>query len=259
VVFSDREFMDISKDKALSELQELLGLENIPKRIEGYDISHMSGTNNVASMVVATGGLADKSEYRKFKMQLPGNNDFAHMHETLTRRFSKKHDDWKKPDLILIDGGKGQLTSALKALEESGVDIPAIGLAKREEEIIIKKTSHTIKPSFSRFNLEKGENIVEYNDFYIVRLHPNSHIIKLLQRIRDESHRFAVSYHSTLKRKGATKSILDDIPGIGPATRKKLVQSFGSTRGVTEATEAQLAAVVGQKKAAQLAAWFAKN
>jgi excinuclease ABC subunit C len=275
VVFSDREFMDLSKDKALSELQELLGLRDIPRRIEGYDISHMSGTNNVASMVVATGGLADKAQYRKFKMRLPGNNDFAHMHETLTRRFSKKHSDWRKPDLILIDGGKGQLGAAIKALEEKEMDIPAIGLAKRHEEIIIKKTHYTTKTPFSRtvpnlpgasefsserqMRTEMGENVVEYSDFYVVRLHQNSHIIKLLQRIRDESHRFAVSYHSTLKRKGATKSILDEIPGVGPATRKKLVHSFGSVRGVAESSEAQLAAVVGKKMASRVANWLAKN
>src|SRR5688572_12071147 len=128
ILFSDREFMDISKDQALSGLANLLTLKGVPRRIEGYDISHMQGTNNVASMVVATNGVADKAEYRKFKMQIPGNNDFAHMHEVITRRFSGKHLDWQKPDLLLIDGGKGQLAAALTALEEKGVHIPAIGL-----------------------------------------------------------------------------------------------------------------------------------
>ncbi|EDK72555.1 excinuclease ABC, C subunit domain protein [candidate division TM7 genomosp. GTL1] len=139
VIFSDREFLDISKDEALVGLQQLLGLKKIPYRIEGYDISHMSGTNNVASMVVATNGLADKAQYRKFKMQLPGNNDFAHMHEVISRRFSGRHTSWPTPDLLLIDGGKGQLQAALKALEEKGVSIPAVGLAKRLEEIIVVK------------------------------------------------------------------------------------------------------------------------
>jgi excinuclease ABC subunit C len=235
VVFGDREFMDISKDQALSDLMDLLKLPKLPRRIEGYDISHMSGTNNVASMVVATNGLADKAEYRKFKMQIPGNNDFAHMHEVIFRRFNTKHDNWSKPDLLLIDGGKGQLGAALKALKERKVNIPAIGLAKRLETIIIPRDEQT---------------------FEEVLLPKNSHIVKLLQRIRDESHRFAVSYHSTLKRKAQTKSILDDIPGVGPATRKKLIHAFGSARGVTTASEDQLAAVLGKEKAKTIASYF---
>ena len=115
IVFSDKEFIDLSKDQALVGLQKLLKLPEIPKRIEGYDISHMQGTNNVASMVVATNGLADKASYRKFKMRIPGNNDFAHMNETMARRFSGRHKDWPIPNLILIDGGKGQLSAALNA------------------------------------------------------------------------------------------------------------------------------------------------
>jgi excinuclease ABC subunit C len=256
VIFSDREFMDISKDKALSELQELLGLKDIPKRIEGYDISHMSGTNNVASMVVSTNGLADKAEYRKFKMRLPGNNDFAHMNEALTRRFSKKHADWPKPNLILIDGGKGQLAAAIQALKEKGVTIPIVGLAKREEQIVVHNAQSNVTLVSSAL---PNAFVASSDDFSAVSLPHSSHTIKLLQRIRDESHRFAVSYHSTLKRKGATKSILDEVPGIGPVTRKKLVQTFGSTRGVLEADEKQLAAVLGAKKAANLIKWFAKN
>lgn len=251
VLFSDKEFLDISKDQALVELKDLLGLPKIPYRIEGYDISHMSGTNNVASMVVATNGLADKAQYRKFKMQLPGNNDFAHMSEVISRRFSGKHRDWPTPDLLLIDGGKGQLQAALQALREKGEAIPAIGLAKQFEEVIIAKDSAV--------NL-KAENpdttIIETEDFYTVQLPKDSHISKLLQRLRDESHRFAVSYHTTLKRAGATKSILDDIPGIGPATRKKLVTTFGSVRGIKDATPEQLAATIGAKKASLITSWL---
>lgn len=247
IVFSDREFLDISKDQALAGLQQLLGLSKPPYRIEGYDISHMSGTNNVASMVVATNGLADKPEYRKFKMQIPGNNDFAHMNETMLRRFSGKHLNWPMPDLLLIDGGKGQLGVALNGLEERDVHIPVIGLAKRLEEIVVHKTRSNIALNLS--DAPHG-SITESDDFYIINLPNDSHIVKLLQRIRDESHRFAVSYHTTLKRKGQTASELEEIPGVGPATRKKLVQSFGSLRAVRSATRQQLAAVLGDTKAA---------
>ena len=255
IIFGDREFMDISKDKALSGLEKLLGLPQLPARIEGYDISHMQGSHNVASMVVATNGLADKSQYRKFKMRIPGNNDFAHMHEVISRRFSGRHNDWPTPGLLLIDGGKGQLQAALKALHEQGQAIPAIGLAKRLEEIII------VKDSAIRLNRDAYPEayITENDDFYVVLLPKDSHIVKLLQRVRDESHRFAVSYHTHLKREKQTASELDEIPGIGPATRKKLIRSFGSLRNVKTATEAQLAAVVGEKKAKVLLGALEKN
>lgn len=254
IIFGDREFMDLSKDEGLAGLRTLLGLPDIPRRIEGYDISHMSGTNNVASMVVATNGLADKTQYRKFKMQTPGNDDFAHMREVMSRRFSGRHEQWPTPHLLLIDGGKGQLGAALGILREKGVAVPAIGLAKRLEEIVVHSelSNVTIDPEMMR-----APGVVQRSgEFLIIRLPHDNHIVKLLQRIRDESHRFAVSYHSTLKRAGATKSMLDDIPGIGPATRRKLHASFGSGKGVQLATEAQLAAVLGDKKAAQVYAWF---
>jgi excinuclease ABC subunit C len=228
VVFGDREFMDISKDQGLAELQDLLDLAQPPRRIEGYDISHMSGTDTVASMVVFTSGLPDKSQYRKFKMRLPGNDDFAHMNEVITRRFSGRHQTWPKPDLVLIDGGKGQLTSALAALEALGVSLPAIGLAKRQETIIVKTKS----------------------GFDSIQLPSSSAVIKLLQRVRDESHRFALSYHSTLKTKRQSSSILNDIPGVGPATRKKLLKTFGSLRGINRARQFELERVVGAKQAA---------
>ncbi len=248
IIFSDKEFMDISKDQALSGLSSLLTIP-IPRRIEGYDISHMQGTNNVASMVVASNGLADKAEYRKFKMRLPGNNDFGHMYEVISRRFSGRHLDWQKPDLLLIDGGKGQLTAALQALKERGVNVPAVGLAKRLEEIVIHKESSGVKLNAKNLH---GAYVTENEDFYIVLLPKDSHIVKLLQRIRDESHRFAVSYHTVLKRQGQTSSELDSIPGIGPVTRKKLIQSFGSLRALKLASRQQVAAVVGESKAKQL-------
>ena len=282
IIFSDKEFMDVSKDHALAGLQQLLSLPDAPRRIEGYDISHMQGTNNVASMVVATNGIADKAQYRKFKMKIPGNDDFAHINETMLRRFSGKHKDWPLPKLVLIDGGKGQLSAALDGLEKMEMTIPVIGLAKREEEIVIHKTRSHIQLNMQQVmedhavaEGEAGETLNdnstieriheaarpfisdESDDFIIVRLPRSTHISKLLQRIRDESHRFAVSYHTHLKRTGQVKSVLAGIPGVGPATRKKLLKVFGSTSAIGQASVAEIAAHVGLIKAKTIKAHIA--
>lgn len=272
VIFSDKEFMDISKDHALGELVELLGLSRFPQRIEGYDISHMSGTDVVASMVVFTNGASDKAEYRKFKTRKDTNNDFANMHETLSRRLSEKNlKAWGRPSLLLIDGGKGQLDAALRARDEavcagkpdengevaaipSCADLPMIGLAKREEQIVIRNSS-AAGASGSNITLNRaylqqlGGFATDNDDYTLINLPHNTNLVKLLQRIRDESHRFAVSYHSVLKVKRQTASLLDDVPGVGPATRKKLLKRFGSVKGITEASQTELAAVVGDKQA----------
>lgn len=250
VIFSDKEFLDISKDHALNELVNLLSLSDFPRRIEGYDISHMQGTNVVASMVVFTNGVSDKSEYRKFKTKLEHNNDFYNMNETIKRRLSDKNlKAWGKPDLVLIDGGKGQLDAAIKARNEQGQnDIPFIGLAKREEQIVIQKEQSNVTLHEQQLHM-LGGFMTESDDFILVNVPHNTNLVKLLQRIRDESHRFAITYHGLLKTKGQTASILDDIPGIGPATRKKLVKSFGSLRGVREASQADIAAIIGSAKA----------
>lgn len=252
VVFGDREFLDISKDQGLNGLTNVLKLKKIPRRIEGYDISHMQGTDNVASMVVFVNGLPDKAAYRKFKLKIPGNDDFAHMNEAILRRLSEKNrKDWGVPDLILIDGGKGQLAAAIAARDSYGLHIPMIGLAKREEEIIVHKEKSLTE--VNRPQLARNNALIQDSDEYAVILLPkSSHIVKLLQRIRDESHRFAVSYHSVLKAKRQTASILDDIPTIGPATRKKLLKEFGSVKGIMQARDFELDKVVGEKKAAIL-------
>ncbi|HEY4160547.1 MAG TPA: excinuclease ABC subunit UvrC [Candidatus Saccharimonadales bacterium] len=277
VVFSDKEFLDISKDRALSGLTELLGLGDYPKRIEGYDISHMQGTNVVASMVVFTNGVTDKSEYRKFKTS-QRNDDPRNMHETLLRRLSEKNlKAWGVPDLILIDGGTQQVNAAVEAQTERGTRVPIIGVAKREEELIIKIDGSNIDVS----GLTGGpEYTAQTSDgFVTVNLHPGlfkssghslnlrsgglnpqggskihkyDDVIKLIQRIRDESHRFAVTYHSVLRSKQQTASVLDDVPTIGPATRKKLIRTFGSMRGVLQARDWELEKVIGEKKAAVL-------
>jgi len=250
VVFSDKEFMDISKDHALNELVELFGLEKFPQRIEGYDISHMSGSDVVASMVVFTNGVSDKAEYRKFKTRRDVNDDFGNMHETLTRRLSQKNlKAWGKPSMVLIDGGKGQLDAAIRARDEADCTVPFIGLAKREEQIVIKNGASNITLNETYLHKLGGFSTVS-EDFTLVSLPHSANLVKLLQRIRDESHRFAISYHTTLARKAQTASLLDEIPGIGPATRKKLLKSFGSMKGIGEASQTELAVVLGDKKAA---------
>lgn len=273
IMFGDKEFLNISKDRALSDLRELLSLQKIPARIEGYDISHMSGTNVVASMVVFTNGVSDRANYRKFKAKLQQNDDYYNMYETLLRRLSEKNlKAWGTPDLLLIDGGKGQLDAAIKAQEERGLKIPIISIAKREEEVIIHRVRSNISDAKLVELMEEpmpGVSVIRSGEYYSVNLHAGqvnagSHsknlrgapvhsayndVTKLFQRIRDESHRFAVSYHTVLKRAKQTASSIEDIPGIGPATRRKLIRTFGSLRGVQNATPEQLEAAVGQAKA----------
>ncbi|HET9174164.1 MAG TPA: excinuclease ABC subunit UvrC [Candidatus Saccharimonadales bacterium] len=250
VIFSDKEFMDISKDHALNELVNVLSLPKFPRRIEGYDISHQQGTDVVASMVVFTNGVSNKAEYRKFKTKIDHNNDFYNMHETLTRRLSEKNIKlWGKPDLVLIDGGKGQLDAAIRARDEQGMGhIAFIGLAKREEQIVIHKEKSNVTLDEQALHA-LGGFMTESDEFMLVNVPHNTNVVKLLQRIRDESHRFAVSYHSVLKVKRQTASMLDDIPTIGPATRKKLLRTFGSMRGIMQARQWELEKVLGEKKA----------
>lgn len=254
VIFSDKEFMDISKDHALAELVDLLGLSKFPARIEGYDISHMQGTDVVASMVVFTNGVSNKGEYRKFKTKKDQNNDFHNMNETIKRRLSEKNRKaWGVPSLILIDGGKGQLDAAIRARDEAGCQrIPFIGLAKREEQVVIQQPKKTagsgVELNYAAMQ-KLGGFATETDDFTLVNLPHNTNLVKLLQRIRDESHRFAVSYHSVLKQNRQTSSVLDDIPGVGPTTRKKLIKSLGSLRGVREASVDELTEIVGRAKA----------
>jgi excinuclease ABC subunit C len=250
VIFSDKEFLDISKDHALYELVGLLKLNSFPKRIEGYDISHMQGSDVVASMVVFTNGVSDKAEYRKFKTKINQNNDFYNMNETLKRRLSQKNiKAWGLPSLVLIDGGKGQLDAAIKARDEQGQSkLAFIGLAKREEQIAIQIGKSNVEIDEAILH-QLGGYTTTSEDFILVNLPHNTNLIKLLQRIRDESHRFAVSYHSVLKVKRQTASLLDDLPGIGPATRRKLLRTFGSMKGISSADETELAKTVGTAKA----------
>jgi excinuclease ABC subunit C len=263
VLFGDREVVDASRDKALVDLAKLLQLPKAPRRMEGFDISHMQGTDTVASMVVFLNGIPDKAAYRKFKMRKLGNDDIGHIHETLTRRLREENrKKWGLADLIIVDGGKGQLRGAIEARQAAELKIPMIGLAKRREEIIVHKSLSVDGADIAKIIAEAKKltgYVTETVDFVTILLPDHSHIVKLLQRIRDESHRFATSYHSTLKRNRQTVSLLDEIPGIGPITRKKLIRQFGSLRAVTKASEAELQTALGRHKgsilAKHLAAW----
>jgi len=248
IIFGDREALDISKDNALTELTDLFNLPKIPRRIEAYDISHLQGTDTVASMVVFASGIAEKASYRKFKMRLAGNDDFAHMAETLQRRFSANNlKKWPKPSLVIIDGGKGQLTSAKEILNSLGLNIPTIGLAKARETIIVK---HDGQISINTDQLHKLHGVLEKEDYFSsLNLPLNSNVIKLLQRIRDESHRFAVTYHSSLRQKRQTSSLLDEIPGVGPSTKRKLLKHFGSFAKIQAASIQDVAALIGGHRA----------
>ncbi|MDO4781044.1 MAG: excinuclease ABC subunit UvrC [Candidatus Saccharibacteria bacterium] len=267
VMFGDKEFLDISKDKALADIAAILGLASIPARIEGYDISHHGGQNVVASMVVFTNGASDRAEYRKFKVS-EKNDDTGNMYQVVLRRLGERNlKSWGVPDLMLIDGGKGQLAAAIKARDERGVNIPIISIAKREEEIII----HQHASGVTLPDTLQDAHITRNGDITIINLHPGqinagshsknlrastqayrySDITKLFQRIRDESHRFAISYHTALQRRSATKNQLEDIPGIGPKTRAKLLKTFGSVKAIRQSSDEVLGRYVS---AAQLGA-----
>ena len=220
-------------ETAMSELQEELNLPRSPKRIECYDVSHIQGTNTVASMSVFQDGKPLSSNYRRFKIKShDGNDDFASMREVLSRRFKRlknARDGGEEnasfaaaPDLVLIDGGKGQLSSAVEVMLHLGLqDIQLASIAKREEEIFLP---------------DAAEPVI---------MPKNSQGLFLLQRARDEAHRFAVTFHRNLRGKSSVKSALDLVPGIGPKRRKMLIRSFGSVKGIREASEDQLAAAPG--------------
>lgn len=236
----------------LESLQERLGLSHYPERIECFDISNFQGKQIVASMVVFEGGVPNKNEYRRYKMrEVTSQDDFASMHEVLTRRFSKvASGEDAAPDLVVIDGGKGQLAQAVAVVQDLGIhDVDVIGLAKsRVDKVGFGDDEVTRSPE--RVFLPGRKNPVV--------LKQNSAEIFLLERIRDEAHRFAITFHQELRRKETLKSSLDDIPGVGPATRKDLLRHFGSLRKVKTATLEELKAVpgVGPKMAETIFGWF---
>jgi excinuclease ABC subunit C len=223
-----------ARAKALNELQDALGLPDAPLRIECYDMSHIQGTDYVGSMVVMEDGLPKKSDYRRFRVRsVAGNDDFAAMEEVLTRRLSAYIDERAlpvnertgkfsyPPQLLLVDGGKGQLNVAVRVLEDLGLDeeIPAAALAKRFEEVYLPGSSDP------------------------VRVPRGSEALYLLQRVRDEAHRFAITYHRQLRGKRMTRSVLDDVKGLGPARRKRLTKELGGVNAVKRASREDLRAL----------------
>lgn len=238
IVFGDSEQLNLGLDVALQGLAKALELPKPPARIECYDISNFAGGDSVSSMVVFTNGVPDRQAYRHFKMRTKGPNDFAMMQETLTRRFSERNKSWPKPNLIIIDGGKGQLSSVKKVLKELGVTTRTVGLAKRYETVVIEAG-----------DIKRAGNMRREGDYYMLNFDTDSPILQLLQRVRDEAHRFAVSYHTKVRAKRVKRSELDSIPGVGPTTRKKLVRIFGSVAGVKDANLSELSDAVGSAKA----------
>ena len=226
--------------RALDDLQEALSLPNRPYRIECYDISHIQGTSSVAAMSVFENGAPATSQYRRFKINtVEGNDDFASMREVLTRRFKRLNNARQKtaetgelskagdsfgitPDLVLIDGGKGQLSAALAIMLHLGVaDIPLASIAKKEEELFTPDSSDPI------------------------RLPRNAPSLFVLQQVRDEAHRFAITYHRKTRGRTSLKSALDLVPGVGPSRKRALMRRFGSVKAIREASELELASTPG--------------
>jgi excinuclease ABC subunit C len=220
-----------SRARALNELQDALELPEAPLRIECYDMAHIQGTDYVGSMVVLEDGLPRKSEYRRFKVRgVAGNDDFAAMEEVLTRRLTAYLEERERPvserpgrfayppQLLLVDGGKGQLAVAQRVVHELGLEdeIPVAALAKRFEEVYVPGRSEPVQIS------------------------RHSEALYLLQRVRDEAHRFANTFHRELREKRMTKSVLDDVPGLGPTRKKRLVKELGGVTAVRKATLAEL-------------------
>ena len=217
---------------AVKELAEALELDFVPRRIEGFDISNTQGTLSVASMVVFINGEPANKEYRHFRIRtVEGANDFASMNEVLSRRFLRTQRDdekerWPLPDLVLVDGGPEQLRFAREAMLATGIEVPMFGLAKRLEEIYLPDEKEPI------------------------RLPMRSPALHLIQRIRDESHRFAITHHRNLRAKSGVHSRLEDIPGIGPVRRRALLSHFRTMKAVSEASQEQLCEVKGMSKTA---------
>jgi excinuclease ABC subunit C len=238
---------------ALEEIQEALNLAAPPYRMECYDISNTQGTNSVGAMVVFEGGRPKPSEYRRFKIKtVEGPNDFASHQEMLRRRFRRQahhaqeiadeyaeaeqeqngsveremplEHEWRMPDLIIIDGGKGQLSAAMEVLQELHIDVPTVGLAKENEEIFIPGSSEPII------------------------LPRSSQGLYMVQRIRDEAHRFGITYHRKLRSERTFKSVLDEIPGIGPKRKQALMKHFGSVRAISAASIDDLASLQGMTR-----------
>lgn len=228
LLWQERHEKDLRREELLVHLSRLLELEVVPHRIECYDISHLSGQETVASMVVFTDGAPDSSGYRRFKIKQDQNDDFASLREALQRRFMQAREMnpafLPEPDLVVIDGGLGQVNAVSEVLDELGVDIPLISLAKKNEEIY---RPHCHAP---------------------LVLPRRDEGLRLLQHLRDEAHRFAIAYNRQRRSRRMTSSALDHIEGVGPQRRRALLQHFGSVQRIREASLEDLAAVPGMNR-----------
>jgi excinuclease ABC subunit C len=220
---------------SVKALQRDLRLKVAPRRIECFDISNIHGSDAVASMVVFEDAKPKKSEYRHFKIRtVSGPDDFASMREVIRRRYTRLvQEESRLPDLIVVDGGKGQLSSAVEVLQQLGVEnVPVVGLAKRLEELFVPGSSEPLVVPRTSSGL------------------------RLLQQIRDEAHRFAVTYHRTVRSRRILQTELDLIKGVGKQRAKELLEAFGSVQGVKFATEEQLADIVGPAVARKIQEYF---
>ena len=286
--FATRRNARADTELALGKLQKRLKLAKLPRVIECYDVSHIQGFATVASMVVFVDGRPDKSRYRTYKVRAPGaggdprrNDDFASMYEVLSRRFRRARqpdegDAWKLPDLIVVDGGKGQLAMALAAARDVGIDVrpgaglPIVALAKERESELAELTETVAAPPPAEVppapaeippapvdgkkagkkkkddaDLKKPDRIFLPHAKDAIPIRPSSAEMFVLQALRDEAHRFAVSFHRGQRRRLTLRSALSDIPGIGPGRQRQLLRHFGSIKRVREASVEELAAVSG--------------
>ncbi|HEX9102480.1 MAG TPA: excinuclease ABC subunit UvrC [Polyangia bacterium] len=243
---------DKSRDAeaAMEKLQQRLSLKRLPKRIECFDISHIQGTATVASMVVFLDGEPAKGEYRTFKVKTATNDDFASMYEVLSRRFRRSKaaetkagepkKGWVTPDLLVIDGGKGQLSTAVAALRDAQIDVgmngmDVVALAKERED---------------QGGEKQPDRVFRMNAKDPMKLRPNSAEMFLLSRIRDEAHRFAVTFHKKLRRRRTLRSALEDVPGVGQKRKRELLKFFGSLKKVRAATVEELLQAPGMSRTA---------
>jgi excinuclease ABC subunit C len=226
-------------EKLVADLQDLLELPDLPRRIECFDISHIQGEETVASMVVCIDGEMRPDDYRKFKIKtVEGVDDFASMYEVVYRRYSRLlAENAPMPGLVMIDGGKGQLSAAARAMHRLDLEaVPMVALAKREETLFLK-----------------GKEDEPIN------LPPGDSLLHLVQRIRDESHRFAVTYHRKRRELRDRHSEIEEIPGVGPRRKEKLLRNFGSLKRVSEATVEELKPFVGLPTASKIVAYFGRG
>lgn len=242
----ESELMSLEKrgdHPGLEALREVLALPERPWRIEGYDNSNLFGTNIVSGMVVFEGGRARKGEHRRFKVQgLEHPDDYLAMRQTITRRFTGSlADKLPLPDLILIDGGRGQLNAALDALKDAGVQLPVVSLAKREERIILPS------PYGAQWWLTGGTEVGRDRELLLPETHP---ALRTLIGVRDEVHNYAISYHRKLRGESMLKSIFDDLPGIGKKRQEALLEHFTSLEDLGAASVEQIARVPGMNLAA---------